>query len=354
MNTVFDLSKLTIKSLNEVFFDIAKKRLDSLTKPIGSLGILEEIASRLVAIYENSMPEIKGKLIFVFAGDHGVVEEGVSAYPKEVTAQMVFNFLRGGAGINVLARHAGADVRVVDVGVDYDFGNLPGLISKKVCWGTKNLAKEPAMTREEAIRSIEVGYECAKSAISEGYNLIGIGDMGIGNTTPSSAITAVITGRPVEEVTGRGTGLTEEDLKRKIAVIKKALALHNPDPKDPIDVLSKVGGTEIGACAGVVLACAEARIPVITDGFITTAGVLIAYQINPEIRHYVFASHRSEEIGHRAQLQYLGLRPLLDLNLRLGEGTGSALAMLLVEASLKIYREMATFESAGVSESRYK
>lgn len=354
MKAVFDPTRVIVGGLDESFLVLAKRRLDSLTKPIGSLGVLEEIASKLVAIYEDPWPEIRKKLIFVFAGDHGVVEEGVSAYPKEVTAQMVFNFLKGGAGINVLARHAGADVRVVDVGVDYDFGKLPGLVQKKVCYGTKNFLKEPAMTKDEALRTIEVGYEVARSVISEGYNLIGIGDMGIGNTTPSSAITAVLTGRPAEEVTGRGTGLSDEDLRRKIEIIKRAIEIHKPNPDDPLDVLSKVGGAEIGACAGAVLACAEARIPLITDGFITTAGVLIAYKINPEIKNFVIASHQSEERGHRIQLEYMGLRPLLKLNLRLGEGTGSALAMLIVEASLKIYREMATFESAGVSESRYK
>lgn len=347
------LSRIKIEPIKAMYLEKAWERLHSLTKPRGSLGKLEELAAQLVAIYEDLWPEIKRKLFFVFAGDHGVVEEGVSAFPKEVTAQMVYNFLRGGAGINVLARFAGAEVRVVDIGVDYDFGDLEGLISQKVCSGTKNFLKEPAMSKEEALRCIEVGYSLAKEAIAQGYNLIGIGDMGIGNTTPSSAITAVITGKPVEEVTGRGTGLTDEDFKKKVELIKRALSLHKPDPEDPLDVLAKVGGTEIGGCAGVLLACAESRVPMVTDGFITTAGALIAYKINPTVRDYIIASHRSQERGHQAQLEYMGLSPLLDLNLRLGEGTGGALAMLLIEASLRIYKEMATFDSAKVSNSLY-
>lgn len=344
-----DLSEIKINPVERYYLDRAWERLNNLTKPRGSLGRLEELAAQLVAIYKDLNPTIRGKVFFVFAGDHGVVEEGISAYPKEVTAQMVFNFLRGGAGINVLARYAGAEVRVVDVGVDYNFGEIDGLYSKKVCYGTRNFTKEPALTREEALKTIEVGYELAKEAISQGYNLIGVGDMGIGNTTPSAAITAVITGKPVEEVTGRGTGVDEKTFNRKIEVIKGAIRLHNPNPEDPIDVLSKVGGTEIGACAGVFLACAESGIPVVTDGFITTAGALIAYKINPLVRDYLIASHRSQERGHQFQLNYMGLEPLLDLNLRLGEGTGGALAMLIIEAALRLYREMATFESAGVS-----
>jgi nicotinate-nucleotide--dimethylbenzimidazole phosphoribosyltransferase len=344
---------LKIEPLKEEWFKIAWERLDNLTKPKGSLGRLEELAAQLVAIFENPFPRINKKLSFVFAGDHGITEEGVSAFPKEVTAQMVYNFLRGGAGINVLARFAGAEVKVVDVGVDYEFGEIEGLIKRKVCYGTKNFVKEPAMTKEEAIKCIEVGYELAKEAISKGYNLIGIGDMGIGNTTPSSAITAVITGRPVEEVTGRGTGINDHFYRKKIEIIQRTLEIHKPNPEDPIDVLSKVGGTEIGACAGVVLACAESRIPVVMDGFITGAGVLIAYKVNPMIKNYVIASHRSMEKGHQAQIEYMGLSPLLDLNLRLGEGTGAALAMLLIEASLRIYHEMATFDSARVSKNFY-
>ncbi len=346
-----EIKNLKILPLEEELFDRAWERLDNLIKPKKSLGRLEEIAARLVAIYGELFPEIKKKIILVFAGDHGVVEEGVSAYPKEVTPQMVYNFLRGTAGINVLARHSGADVWVTDVGVDYDFENLKGLIQKKVIKGTRNFTKGPAMTREEAIQCIKAGMEVAEEAIKQGYNLIGIGDMGIGNTTPSSAITSVITGKPVEEVTGRGTGIPDELYKNKIDVIKRGIKINNPDPEDAIDVLSKVGGAEIGACAGVVLACAKNRVPVVIDGFITSAGALIAYKLNPGVKDYMFMGHQSEEIGHKAILEYIGLKPLLNLNLRLGEGTGSALAMHIIEAGLKIYKEMLTFEEAGVSTS---
>jgi nicotinate-nucleotide--dimethylbenzimidazole phosphoribosyltransferase len=311
--------------------------------------MLEEIAARLIAIYEDPMPEIKGKAIFVFASDHGVVEEGVSAYPKEVTAQMVFNFLRGGAGINVLARHAGADVVVVDVGVDYDFGKIEGLVDRKVVYGSRNMTKGPALTRDEALKCIEIGRELVKEYHAKGYNLFGTGDMGIGNTTPSSAIISVITGYPLEEVTGRGTGIDDETYKRKIEVIKRAIEVNKPNPKDPIDVLAKVGGPEIGAIAGVVLGCTEHKIPVVVDGFISTAGALIAYALESTVKDYIFSAHNSAEKGHKVVLSYMGLKRILDLNLRLGEGTGAALAMTIIEASLKVYREMATFEEAGVS-----
>ena len=340
-----------IEPSDQGFVEKAWKRLDSLIKPLKSLGRLEEIAAKLVGIYRKDFPEINKKVVLVFAGDHGVTEEGVSAYPKEVTPQMVFNFLRGSAGINVLARHAGADVWVTDVGVDYDFEETPGLIKKKVVKGTRNFTKGPAMTREEAEKCVKVGIDVANMAIEEGYDLIAIGDMGIGNTTPSSAITAVITGKSVEEVTGRGTGVNDETYKRKIEVIKKGIEVNKPDPKDPLDVLAKVGGAEIGACAGVVLACASKKIPVVVDGFITSAGALIAYALNPLTKDYMFFGHKSQEKGHIAILDYIGEKALLDLNLRLGEGTGAALAMFIIEAGLKIYKEMLTFEEAGVSKA---
>jgi len=343
--------EVKIAPLKQEFFDLAWKRLDNLIKPLKSLGRLEEIAAQLVAIFKGDLPKQFKKIVLVFAGDHGVVEEGVSAYPKEVTPQMVFNFLRGTAGINVLARHAGADVWVTDVGVDYEFKDVPGLISKKVVYGTKNFVKEPALTRDEAIKCIKAGMEVAFEAIDKGYNLIAIGDMGIGNTTPSAAITSVITGKPVEEVTGRGTGIPDELLKKKMEVIKKGIELHKPNPDDGIDVLSKVGGAEIGACAGVILACASRGIPVVVDGFITSAGALIAHKVNPLVKDYMFFGHQSQEKGHKAILEYFHQKPLLDLNLRLGEGTGAALGMFLVEAALKIYKEMLTFEEAGVSTS---
>ncbi|MCX8030149.1 MAG: nicotinate-nucleotide--dimethylbenzimidazole phosphoribosyltransferase [Thermodesulfovibrionales bacterium] len=338
-----------IKPVDKNLYEVAQRHLDNLTKPPGSLGRLEEFARRLYAISEGRMPLINKKAIFTFAGDHGVTEEGVSAYPKEVTKQMVFNFLRGGAGINVLARHSGADVVVIDIGVDYEFNNPEGLIMKKVVKGTKNLANTSAMTTQEAEKCIEVGIELANEYAEKGYNLFGTGDMGIGNTTPSSAIAAVLTGRSVAEVTGKGTGITDESLLRKIKTIEKAIKINNPDPKDPINVLAKVGGSEIGGIAGIILGGAANRIPVVIDGFISTAGALIAYCLEPKVADYMFAAHNSVEKGHMAMLAMIGLKPILNLDLRLGEGTGAALAMMLIEAGLKIYKEMATFADAGVS-----
>lgn len=339
-----------IESVTQEFIEKAQKRLDNLTKPQGSLGRLEDLAKQLVAITEQTMPVIDKKVVFTFAGDHGVTEEGISAYPKEVTPQMVFNFIRGGAGINVLARHAGADVIVVDVGVDYDFGNLEGLEHRKVVRGTANMLKGPAMSRDEAQQCIQVGIDLAKEYAGKGYQLFGTGDMGIGNTTPSSAIAAVMTGRAVADVTGRGTGITDESLKRKIELIDKSIHVNSPDPADALDVLAKVGGAEIGAIAGLILGAAAHRIPVVIDGFISTAGAIIAYGIEPKTKDYMIAGHSSVEIGHKAMLDRIGLTPILDLNLRLGEGTGAALAMHIIEAGLRIYREMATFGEAGVSD----
>lgn len=338
-----------IKTVNKEWYVLAQKHLDNLTKPLGSLGRLEEFAKRLVAIAENKSPILDKKVIFTFAGDHGVTEEGVSAYPKEVTQQMVFNFIRGGAGINVLARHAGAEVIVVDIGVDHDFDEIEGLVKMKVIRGTENFVKAPAMTRDEAIRCLEVGIELANGYAKKGCKIFGTGEMGIGNTTPSSAIASVLTGKAVSEVTGKGTGITDESLKRKVIVIEEGIKLNKPNPDDAIDVLSKVGGAEIGGIAGLVLGAAANRIPVVIDGFISTAGALIAYCIKPAVKDYMFAAHNSVEIGHKAMLDRMGLEPILDLDLRLGEGTGAALAMLVIEAGLKIYKEMATFGEAGVS-----
>lgn len=353
----------SIVTIEEKFYELAQKRLDRLTKPPGSLGRLEEFAKKLVAITKNIMPDIDRKVVFVFAGDHGVADEGVSAYPKEVTRQMVFNFLNGRAGINVLARLAGAEVVAVDIGVDYNFdpslssltkGRVTGgyevlFISKKVVKGTKNILKGPAMTREEAIKCIEIGIELATEYSKRGYKLFGTGDMGIANTTPSSAIAAILTGKPVSEVTGRGTGIDDDVLKRKTNVIEQAISFNKPDPSDPLDVLSKVGGTEIGGIAGLIIGASNNRIPVVIDGFISTAGALIAYCLEPKVKDYMFAAHNSVEIGHIAMLEKIGLKPILDLDLRLGEGTGAALAMIIIEAGLKIYKEMATFDEAGVS-----
>ncbi len=338
-----------IKELDRDIMVKAQKRLDNLTKPLGSLGRLEELAMNIAGMTAKEIPALNNKVIFTLAGDHGVTDEGVSAYPKAVTAQMVHNFLKGGAGINVLARHAVARVVVVDIGVAEDLKPDHNLIIKKIGYGTRNMAKGPAMTREEAVKAIEAGIDIFDAEFKKGIDIVCTGDMGIGNTTPSSAITAVFTGRPVEEITGRGTGIDDKALLHKIKVIEKALTVNRPDPKDAIDVLSKVGGFEIAGLAGIILAAASKRVPVIIDGFISGVAALVAYNIAPRTKDYMIASHCSVEKGHKIVLEELGLKPVLDLNLRLGEGTGAALALCIVEAAVKILAEMATFESAKVS-----
>jgi len=347
-----------IGPINEKLIEEAQERLDRLTKPKGSLGRLEELAKKVVGITGEKDPSLKNKVIFTMAGDHGIVEEGVSAFPQEVTPQMVYNFIKGGAGINVLARHIGARVVVVDMGVKsdirYQTSDIRNFKIRKIGYGTKNMAKESAMTREEAIKAIEAGIEIFEEEYKKGIDILGLGDMGIGNTTPSSAVTAVIIGRPVEEVTGRGTGINNGIFENKIKVIKRAIKLNRPNPKDPIDVLAKVGGFEIGGLAGSFLAAAAHRVPVVTDGFIVTAGALIAFGLEPRVKDYIFASHSSAEVGHRAILERMGLRPLLDLDMRLGEGTGACLGISLIEAGVRILTEMATFESAEVSKSLKK
>lgn len=345
--------KEIIKNITGLDYNLMKKtqeRLDNLTKPQGSLGRLEELAKLIVGITAKENPDLKNKVIFTLASDHGVVEEGISAFPKEVTPQMVYNFLSGGAGINVLARHIGAKVLVVDIGVAADLKPHQELIIKKINYGTKNMTKGPAMTKEEAIKSIEAGIEIFEEELPIGIDIVGTGDMGIGNTTSSSAIAAVFTSKPLEDLTGRGTGINDDALKNKIKVIKKSIELNKPDPKDAIDVLSKVGGFEIGGLAGIILAAASKRIPVIIDGFISGAAALIAYHLEPKVKDYMIAAHCSVEKGHKITLDYIGLKPILDLDLRLGEGTGAALAMGVVEAGIKILNEMATFKDAGVSE----
>jgi nicotinate-nucleotide--dimethylbenzimidazole phosphoribosyltransferase len=328
----------------------AQERLDSLTKPRGSLGRLEELAARYVAIRGELFPPLEKKRVVVFAADHGVVAEGVSAYPQEVTFQMVYNFLRGGAGINVLARHVGATVEVVDIGVCHDFGEAPGLIVRKVAYGSRNLAQEPAMTREEAVRAILVGVERAQEACAEGVDALASGDMGIGNTTPAAALAAVMTGRPAGAVTGKGTGIADAALGHKIAVINLALALHRPEPEDPLGALAQVGGLEIAGIAGLILGAAACRRPLLLDGFIAGAGALVAVGLAPPVRDYLIACHRSVEPGHQIILDALNLRPLLNMQMRLGEGTGAALGLSLLEAGFKIYTEMATFAEAGVAD----
>lgn len=346
--------KNTISNIEEVdkeSFEETQSRLDNLTKPQGSLGRLEELAKQIVAIKREENPILKNKIIFTLAGDHGVVEEGVSAYPKEVTPQMVYNFLRGGAGVNVLARQVGCRVIVADIGVAENLKIVDcRFVNKKINYGTRNFAKELAMTKDEAIKAIEAGIELVEEEINSGLDIIGTGDMGIGNTTPSSAIVSVVCGKSIEEVTGRGTGIDDKIYKNKINVIKRGIELHKPNPDDAIDILSKLGGYEIAGIAGVILGGARYKIPVIIDGFISGAGALIAYKLQPKVKDYLIASHLSFEPGHKIMLEYLGLKPILSLDMRLGEGTGSCLGIFIVEASCKILSEMATFSSAGVSE----
>jgi len=330
----------------------AQKKLDSLTKPRQSLGKLEEFAKRIAGITGTLELSLKNKTIFVMAGDHGVAEEGVSLFPKEVTAQMVYNFLRGGAGINVLANHIGAKVVIVDMGVSADLESQSKLIIKKINYGTKNMTKRSAMAEGEAIRSIEAGIEVFEDEFKKGVDIVGTGDMGIGNTTPSSAITAVITGKTAEEVTGIGTGIDDKVLVHKIEVINKAVEINKPNPKDALDVLAKVGGFEIGGLTGVILGAAAKKIPVVIDGFISGAAALIAYCLEPKVKDYLIAAHCSAEKGHKVILDFIGLEPILDLNLKLGEGTGACLGINIVEAGARILTEMATFKNAGVSEEK--
>ena len=365
-----------IGPLDEGAMAQARRRQDSLTKPPGSLGRLEELSVQVAGIRGQAIPSASSglrssaggstssprrsgrglrldhKAIVVMAGDHGVVAEGFGLYPQEVTRQMVLNFLRGGAGINVLARHIGARVVVVDVGVAAPLEPHPGLLSRKVACGTRNMARGPAMSREEARRAIEVGLQVVEEESARGLDIVGTGDMGIGNTTPSSAMAAVFTGRPVSQVTGRGTGLDDARLSQKVAVIERALQVNHPDPKDPLEVLAGVGGLEIGGLAGVMLGAAARRIPVVIDGFISGAAALLGVALCPRLKDYLIAAHLSAEPGHRLVLEHLGLRPLLSLEMRLGEGTGAALGISLVEAATKLLAEMATFGEAGVSESK--
>lgn len=331
----------------------AASRLQNLTMPSWALGRLMDLAVDLAGITRSLRPEVQRRAVVVMAGDHGVVAEGISKYPQEVTVQMVRNFLNGGAGINALARVAKAKVAVVDMGVAGEIGPVPEgawFLSRKIAPGTSNMARGPAMTREQAISSVEAGIKIAME-ISGDFDLVATGDMGIGNTTPSAAILSVMGRYPVAQATGRGTGLDHKGLEHKIAVIQRAVSLNAPDPSDPLDVIAKVGGFEIGGIAGLILGLASRMKPVIIDGFISTAGAIIAQGLCPAVTQYIIASHRSAEKGHRLALKHLRLRPLLDLDLRLGEGTGAALAMPLVEASVRILTEVATFEEASVSRS---
>lgn len=349
ISDLVDRTVARILPLDEAAMDAARVRQSNLTKPAGSLGRLEELAALLAGITGDPAPTIGRKGVIVAAGDHGVAAEGVSAYPQEVTPAMVLNFLNGGAAINVLARCAGAEIVVIDAGVAADLPPHPDLRPAKIGRGTANIAVGPAMTPQQAVQCLETGIQTAQEQIDGGVSLLAGGDMGIGNTTPASAITAAVTGAPPAAVTGRGTGLDDAALARKAAVVQRALAVNRPDPADGVDTLAKVGGFEIGVLAGVMLAAAAGPRPLVVDGFIAGAAALIAGVIAPAARPRFIAAHQSAEPGHRLALEWLGLTPLLDLGLRLGEGTGAALAMPLIEAAARCLSEMATFAEAGVA-----
>ncbi len=335
------------------FREQAVARLEQLTMPHWALGDLMDLAGELAAMTRSMQPPVKRKKVVVMVGDHGVTVEGVSKFPSEVTAQMVYNFVAGGAGINALARQAGAGVAVVDMGCSVDLSDLAStgkIISKKIGSGTANIARGPAMTRTHAVMAVEAGIEVANQMADE-VDVFGTGDMGIGNTTPSTAIVACMTGKSIDELTGRGTGLDDEQLAHKKKVLERVIQINKPDASDGLDVLAKVGGYEIGGIAGLIIGAAANRKPIVVDGFISTAGAMIACNLEPFVRDYIICAHRSMEQGHKAMQEKIGCKPLLDLNLRLGEGTGAALAMNLLEAAVAILTEVATFADAGVSDS---
>jgi nicotinate-nucleotide--dimethylbenzimidazole phosphoribosyltransferase len=327
----------------------ARERLDNLTKPRGSLGMLEELAARAVAIREEERPSLKEREVFVFVGDHGVVSAGVSAYPQEVTGLMVRNFLGGGAAINVLARCAGAKVTVIDVGMKEPLDDAPGLIGRNVRRGTGNIAEGPAMTRREAEAAMDVGIEQAGRASGNRVAMIATGEMGIGNTTPSSALFSVLLGVDAVAVTGKGTGLDGEGVRRKARMIEKAVSVNKPSPADPLGALAALGGLEIAGICGLCLGGAAHRMIVVVDGFISTAGALVAMRLHPAVKDYLFFSHRSSESGHGIFFEKENVRPILDLDMRLGEGTGAALGMQVIESAVRVYNEMATFADVGIT-----
>jgi nicotinate-nucleotide--dimethylbenzimidazole phosphoribosyltransferase len=346
-----------IRSPSEKWLARARARLDVLTKPIGSLGMLEDIAAQMVSIRQETFAEPLRKAVYVFAADHGITVEGVSAYPSEVTRQMVLNFLAQGAAINVLAKLHRVEMNVVDVGVDADFDTVDSLLNYKVRKGTHNMLWEAAMSDEELAQALRVGFQLADEAMAEGQSLLAVGEMGIGNTTAASAITTILTNKPVALVTGKGAGLdpSAQAHKRRIieAVVQKHFAEAGIHSKpDPLEVLRCVGGLEIAAMTGLVLGATRNGIALVADGFISTAAAAIAFTIEPRVRGYLFAGHQSEEPGHHVLLEYIGLKPILSLGMRLGEGTGAVLAMSVIESALCLYNEMATFASAGVSEAK--
>ena len=345
----------SIQPLDRKWIEQAAERTAQLVMPTRALGRLHDVSERLCAIQKTLQPSIKRKAVLVMAGDHGVVEAGVSAYPQEVTGAMVQTFLAGGAGINAISRHVNAEVFVVDMGIIADLSGLdmPGsdhLVTHKIAPGTADFTRGPSMTPEQAEKSIELGFQEASRLFQDGVNILGTGDMGIGNTTPSAAIGAVLCGTGLDKMVGRGTGVDDEGLERKRNAVSKAIELNEPVVEDGLDVLAKVGGFEIGGIAGCVLAGAFHSRPVVIDGFISTAGALIAAALCPDVTDYIFAGHCSEESGHRFMLNHLNLDPLLDLGMRLGEGTGGALSMSIIEGAVSIFKEVLTFEEAGVAD----
>ncbi len=345
-------------ALNEIIIGIKKtdivsaegmqKRLDSKIKPLRSLGVLEDIAIQLAGVQQTEYPEIKGKAVLLMAGDHGVVKEGVSAAPQDVTAQLFYTYLTGGGGINILTDYAGANLICSDIGIAGPI-NPPELMANRVKSGTDNMAQGPAMKREEALRAMLTGAKIAQEAIASGINILATGEVGIGNTTPSAALISVFTGCSVEDATGSGTGLKNDALKHKFEVIKKAIKINDPDPNDPLGTLAKIGGLEIAAMVGAILQAAYENVPTILDGIISSAAALVAAKLNPHVVEYMIPSHSSEEKGELVALKHMGLEPRLFLNMRLGEGTGAALMFSIVEAALKVADEMATFESSVVT-----
>jgi len=341
----------SIRSVDMGLTTAIQAHLDDLTKPKGSLGRLEEIAMKYALARGTATPSLNKKKVFCFAGDHGVAAEGVSAYPAEVTPQMVYNMLAGGAAINVLSRHAGADLTVVDMGVAHEFAPHPSLRIEKVRKGTSNIAEGPAMSVDEVLQAIMAGARLAREAHAEGYDLIATGEMGIANTTPATALYASMLGLPVELITGRGTGIDDEAMLRKVGVIKRSLEVNAKNLASPLEQLAALGGFEIAGICGLVLGGASVGLPVVVDGFISSAGAVAAMKLSCKVSDYLFFSHLSNEQGHQTIMNRLGARPILDLDLRLGEGTGAALAMQVIEAAVRTYNEMATFSSASVSRS---
>ncbi len=338
-----------IRPVSETTLAAAQERLDNLTKPRRSLGYLEDIAARYAAIQGVLRPQMGAKRVCVFAGDHKVTAEGVSAYPPVVTQLMVKNFLGGGAAINVLARRAGAEVEVIDIGVDGDLGNLPGLLARKVKSGADNIARGPAMTLAECRQAVEIGIERAQAAAAAGVTLLGTGEMGIGNTTPAAALFAVLLGVPAAEVTGPGTGLDPSGVAAKAAVIERALQVNREHCVSPLGALAAVGGLELAGLCGLCLGAAAARIGVVVDGFIASAAALVALRLEPAAKDYMFFAHMSAEPGHRKFFASEGLRPILDLGMRLGEGSGAVIAMQIIEDAAAVIREMATFAEVGIA-----